>query len=90
MRKSMAPPPFSYLHGRLHSALLLDFADGRMCNVYIVSNPDELARLPVLSSLLAEDATARTPIAFDSNVNRDCCLNLRRLKSLVFINALRR
>jgi hypothetical protein len=70
----MAPTPFSYLHGRLHSVLLLDFADGRMCNVYIVSNPDELARLPVLPSLLAEDATARAPIAFDSNVNRDCYL----------------
>jgi hypothetical protein len=68
----MAPPPFSYLRGHLHRALLLDVADGRMCNVYIVSNPNELARLPFLPSLLAENATARAPIAFDSSVNRDC------------------
>jgi hypothetical protein len=58
----MAPPPFSCLHGHLHRVLLLDVADDRMCNVYIVSTPNELARLPFLPSLLAEDATARANV----------------------------
>lgn len=43
------PGVLSYLHGRPHSALTLDIADGRICNIYIVSNPDKLARLPSLS-----------------------------------------
>jgi len=64
----MAPPPFSYLHGRLHSVLFLDFADGGMWNVYSVSNPDELARLPVLPSLLAEAATAKKSLSSTAGV----------------------
>ncbi len=43
-----APGVVSYLHGRPHSVLALHVADGRICNIYIVSNPDKLARLPML------------------------------------------
>jgi RNA polymerase sigma-70 factor (ECF subfamily) len=43
-----APGVLSYLHGCPHSVLTLEIADGRICNIFIVSNPDKLARLPVL------------------------------------------
>lgn len=42
------PGVVSYLHGQPHSVLILNFEDGRICNIYIVSNPDKLARLPVM------------------------------------------
>jgi RNA polymerase sigma-70 factor (ECF subfamily) len=45
-----APGVLSYLHGCPHSVLTLEIADGRICNIFIVSNPDKLARLPVLPS----------------------------------------
>jgi RNA polymerase sigma-70 factor (ECF subfamily) len=43
-----APGVVSYLHGRPHSVLVLNIEDGRICNIYIVSNPDKLARLPIM------------------------------------------
>jgi len=43
-----APGVVSYLHGRPHSVLILNVQDGRISNIYIVSNPDKLARLPVM------------------------------------------
>ena len=43
-----APGVVSYLQGRPHSVLTLDIEEGRICNIYIVSNPDKLARLPPL------------------------------------------
>ena len=45
-----APGLVSYLDGRPFSVLTFDIADGRISNIYIVSNPDKLARLPMLSS----------------------------------------
>jgi RNA polymerase sigma-70 factor (ECF subfamily) len=42
------PGVVSYLHGRPHSVLTLNIVDGHIRNVYIVSNPDKLARLPML------------------------------------------
>jgi RNA polymerase sigma-70 factor (ECF subfamily) len=44
------PGVVTYLHGRPHSVLTIAVADGRICNIYIVSNPDKLTRLPKLSS----------------------------------------
>ena len=43
-----APGVVSYLQGRPHSVLTLDIEEVRICNIYIVSNPDKLARLPPL------------------------------------------
>jgi RNA polymerase sigma-70 factor, ECF subfamily len=43
-----APSVVSYLHGRPHSVLILNVQNGRIGNIYIVSNPDKLARLPVM------------------------------------------
>jgi hypothetical protein len=45
-----APALVSYLHGRPHSVLCFNIAGGEICNIYIVSNPDKLTRLPALSS----------------------------------------
>lgn len=42
------PGVVSYLHGRPHSVLTMEVVDGRIRNIYIVSNPDKLARLPML------------------------------------------
>lgn len=42
------PGIVSYLHGRPHSAFIIDAADGRIRNIYIVSNPDKLVHLPLL------------------------------------------
>ena len=43
-----APGVLSYWHGRPHSVLTLDIADGRIRQIFIVSNPDKLTRLPIL------------------------------------------
>ena len=48
-----APGVLSYLQGRPHSVLALNIADGRIRNIYIVSNPDKLARLPQLGHAAA-------------------------------------
>ena len=40
----------SYLEGRPFSVVTLDIADGRVRGIYIVSNPEKLARLPGLPS----------------------------------------
>jgi sigma-70-like protein len=42
------PGVVSYLHGRPHSVLTMEVTHGRICNIYIVSNPDKLAQLPML------------------------------------------
>jgi RNA polymerase sigma-70 factor, ECF subfamily len=42
------PGVVSFLHGRPHSVLTMEVTDGRVCNIYIVSNPDKLAQLPML------------------------------------------
>jgi RNA polymerase sigma-70 factor, ECF subfamily len=45
-----APGVLSYWQGRPHSVLSLDIADGRIRQIFIVSNPDKLSRLPILAS----------------------------------------
>jgi RNA polymerase sigma-70 factor, ECF subfamily len=44
------PGVVSYVDGRPFSVLTLDIADGFVRNIYIVTNPDKLARLPALRS----------------------------------------
>lgn len=48
------PGVISYLHGHPHGVLTIHVADGRICNIYIVTNPDKLARLPMLRSTPAK------------------------------------
>ena len=45
-----APGIVSYLHGRPYGVLSFHIADGQIQNIYIVTNPDKLAGLPMLSS----------------------------------------
>ncbi len=40
----------NYLDGKPHSVLTLDFADGQIKTIYIVTNPEKLSHLPDLSS----------------------------------------
>lgn len=40
----------TYHHGHPYSVLTLAVAEGRICNIFIVSNPDKLTRLPALPS----------------------------------------
>ncbi len=42
------PGVVNYLEGRPHSVVTLDVVDGRVRGIYIVSNPEKLARLPAL------------------------------------------
>jgi len=42
------PGVVSYVNGRPYSVFTMDIADGRVRNIYIVTNPDKLARLPEL------------------------------------------
>lgn len=42
------PGVVTYLHGRPYSVLTLEVEGGRIRNIYIVSNPDKLGRLPEL------------------------------------------
>ena len=49
MQINGAPALVSYLHGRPYSVLCFNMADGEIRNIYIVSNPDKLTRLPILS-----------------------------------------
>jgi RNA polymerase sigma-70 factor (ECF subfamily) len=42
------PGVVTYYRGRPHGVLALEVADGQIRNIYIVSNPDKLARLPML------------------------------------------
>jgi RNA polymerase sigma-70 factor, ECF subfamily len=44
------PGVVSYVDGRPFSVLTLDIADGLVRNIYIVTNPEKLARLPALPS----------------------------------------
>lgn len=44
------PGVIAYHHGKIFGVLSLDVADGRVHNIYIVRNPDKLARLPDLPS----------------------------------------
>ena len=44
----------AHLHGRPHSVLTVEVADGRIRNIYIVSNPDKLAYLAAMPPHLAE------------------------------------
>ena len=44
------PGVVSYFRGRPFSVLTMDVADGRILDIYIVSNPDKLVRLPMLPS----------------------------------------
>ncbi len=46
MQINGAPALVSYLHGRPHSVLCFNIAGGEIRNIYIVSNPDKLTRLP--------------------------------------------
>jgi hypothetical protein len=38
----------SYLDGRPHSVFSIEVAGDRLRNIYIVSNPDKLSKLPQL------------------------------------------
>jgi hypothetical protein len=40
----------SYFNGRPGSVITFDVEAGRIRNIYIVSNPEKLARLPVLAA----------------------------------------
>jgi RNA polymerase sigma-70 factor (ECF subfamily) len=51
MQINGAPALVSYLHGRPHSVLCFNMAGGEIRNIYIVSNPDKLTRLPRRSSV---------------------------------------
>jgi len=42
------PGIVAYDHGQVYGVLIVDIAAGRICNLYIVSNPDKLALLPSL------------------------------------------
>jgi RNA polymerase sigma-70 factor (ECF subfamily) len=42
------PGVVSYLDGRPYSVFTMDIADGRVRNIYVVTNPEKLARLPEL------------------------------------------
>ncbi len=42
------PGVVNYLEGRPHSVVTMDIAEGRVRGIYIVSNPEKLARLPAL------------------------------------------
>jgi RNA polymerase sigma-70 factor (ECF subfamily) len=42
------PGVVTYYRGRPHGVLVMEVADGRIRNIYIVSNPDKLARFPML------------------------------------------
>jgi RNA polymerase sigma-70 factor (ECF subfamily) len=44
------PSVVTYLHGRPFGVLTMEVADGHIRNIYIVSNPDKLVRLPMLPS----------------------------------------
>lgn len=44
------PGIVTYLNGRPFGALTAEVVDGRICNIYIVSNPDKLRGLPALQS----------------------------------------
>jgi RNA polymerase sigma-70 factor (ECF subfamily) len=46
MQINGAPALVSYLHGRPYSVLCFNMAGGEIRNIYIVSNPDKLTRLP--------------------------------------------
>jgi len=46
MQINGAPALVSYLHGRPYSVLCFNMAGGQIRNIYIVSNPDKLTRLP--------------------------------------------
>src|SRR5262249_41730262 len=42
------PGIVAYDHGQVYGVLIVDIAAGRICNLYIISNPDKLALLPSL------------------------------------------
>lgn len=42
------PGVVGYVDGRPYSVLSIDVADGRIRNIYIVTNPEKLGRLPIL------------------------------------------
>ena len=44
------PGLLGYINGIAETAVIVDIADGRIQNVYIVRNPDKLTRLPLLST----------------------------------------
>lgn len=50
MQINGAPALVSYLHERPYSVLCFNMASGEIRNIYIVSNPDKLTRLPRRSS----------------------------------------
>ena len=41
----------SYFNGKPYSAVSLEVADGHICAIYVVTNPDKLAHLPGLSEI---------------------------------------
>jgi hypothetical protein len=47
------PAIVSYLHGRPYGVVSFHVVDGRVRNIYIISNPDKLAGLPTLASSVA-------------------------------------
>jgi RNA polymerase sigma-70 factor, ECF subfamily len=48
VRINGAPGLVNYLDGKPHSVLTLDVQDGRIQNIYIVTNPEKLSHIPAL------------------------------------------
>lgn len=49
---NVQPGIIGYLDGRPWSVLTMDVTDGRIRNIYIVTNPEKLERLPALTAVL--------------------------------------
>jgi RNA polymerase sigma-70 factor (ECF subfamily) len=45
-----SPGLINYLDGKPHSVLTLDVRDGRIQNIYIVTNPEKLSHIPLLAN----------------------------------------
>jgi RNA polymerase sigma-70 factor (ECF subfamily) len=50
VRINGAPGLVNYLDGKPHSVLTLDVQDGRIQNIYIVTNPEKLSHIPPLTN----------------------------------------
>jgi RNA polymerase sigma-70 factor (ECF subfamily) len=50
VRINGAPGLVNYLQGKPHSVLTLDIQDGRIREIYIVTNPEKLSHIPPLTN----------------------------------------
>jgi RNA polymerase sigma-70 factor (ECF subfamily) len=50
VRINGAPGLVNYLDGKPHSVLTLDVQDGRIQNIYVVTNPEKLSHIPALTN----------------------------------------